>query len=76
MTQLKPFPVEHNKEYNWVFAEYSKLANKYPNRWIAFANKKVLSSGKELSEVMKKAHELIDWDEIPHLFIEKGIHIY
>lgn len=72
----KPFPKEHNKEYDWVYSVYHKLAKKYPNMWIAFANKKILARGKSLSKVMKKAHKLIDWEEIPHLFIERGIHIY
>ncbi len=71
----KPFPKDHNKEYDWVYSIYHKLAKKYPNMWIAFANKKILARGKSLSKVMEKAHELINWDEITHLFIENGIHI-
>ena len=72
----KPFPKDHNKEYDWVYSIYHKLAKKYPNMLIAFAKKKILARGKSLYKVMEKAHKLINWEEIPHLFIEKGIHIY
>jgi hypothetical protein len=76
-TKTQPFPKKLNKEYKWLSGTYPDLSKKYPNMWIAFFNEKIISSGKSLVKVLKEAHKKLPTEpEIPHTFIEKGIHIY
>lgn len=70
------FPPQQQREYDWAFAHYHQLAKRYPNQWVAFANRKVLAAGPRLNRVMLKAHEQVDWPHIPHLFVESGVHFY
>ena len=75
-TQPTLFPQPIQREYDWAFAHYHALAKRYPNQWVAFANRRVLAGGPRLDHVLAKAHRQIDWPEIPHLFVESGIHFY
>ena len=66
-----------NREYKWAFSQYSKLAKKYPNEWVAFLSRRILAHGNDLGHVVQKAKKTLKEDrEIPTIFIEKGIHIY
>ena len=73
-TRLFPEPLQG--EYDWAFAHYGDLAKRYPNQWIAFADHHVLAAGHCLNDVLAKAHEDVDWPHIPHLFVERGVHLY
>ncbi len=75
-TRTRIFPPEQQRDYDWAFAHYHKLAKRYPNQWVAFANRRVLAGGPRLDRVMKKAHAQLDRPHIPHLFVESGIHFY
>lgn len=44
--------------------------------WIAVADKKVLVASKDLGEVGKKAHTMVNREDIPYIFVEDGIHVY
>ena len=70
------FPKPLQREYDWAFAHYPQLARRYPNQWIAFAHRRVLAAGPNLRQVLAKAHQQFDWPEIPHLFVEAGVHVY
>lgn len=73
-TRLFPEPLQ--REYDWAFSHYAQLAQRYPNQWVAVANRRVLAGGGNLARVLKQAHEQLDWPHIPHLFVEAGIHFY
>ena len=70
------FPEPQQREYDWAFRHYHELAKKYPNQWVAFAHHRVLAAGRRLNRVLEEAHRQIDWPEIPHLFVESGVHFY
>lgn len=72
----KPLPRRWEAEYDWAFAHYHELATRYPNEWIAFAHHRVLAHGKELMRVLNQARRKVREREIPHLFVERGIHVY
>ena len=74
--QAKPVPRTWKREYDWAFAHYPELARRYPNEWIAFANAQVLAHGKALMVVLNRAKQKVRESEIPHLFVERGIHVY
>jgi hypothetical protein len=73
-TALFPKPLQ--QEYDWAFAHYAQLVKRYPDQWVAFAHRRVVAAGRNLARVLERAHEQVDWPEIPHLFVEKGIHVY
>lgn len=74
----KPVPHYLKEECDWAYSEavYPKLARKYPNRWIALAHHRVVASGKNLMKVLSNARQHVDWEEIPLVFVERGIHVY
>jgi len=78
MAHPKPVPRYLQEECDWAYSEtvYPKLAEKYPNRWIALAHHRVIASGKNLMKVLAQARRHVDWDEIPLVFVERGIHVY
>ena len=75
-TRPKPVPRYWRTEYDWAFAHYPELAQRYPNEWIAFAHHRVLAHGKALTDVLTQAKRKARVREIPHLFVERGIHVY
>ena len=66
------------EEEDWAYAPtvYPQLARKYPNRWIAVAHHRVVASGTNLMKVHAAARRKTGWQEIPLVFVERGIHIY
>ena len=72
----QPVPRGWEGEYDWAFAHYPELAKRYPNEWIAFAHRRVLAHGKALITVLNRARRKVREREIPHLFVERGIHVY
>jgi len=63
-------------DQQWGFQHHTELLEKYKDVWVAISNKKVVSAGKDLSEVKKKAKEKTGKDEITVMFVECGAHIY
>lgn len=76
MKNPKPAPKYIEEELDWAYSIYPELEKKYPDMWIAVFGKKVLSYGKSLKKVLEKARAKTGLRDIPHLFVEKGIHIY
>lgn len=74
--RVRLFPKPEQREYDWAFAHYHELAKRYPNEWVAFAHRRVLAAGPHLIRVLAKARQQVDWEHIPHLFVEAGIHVY
>ena len=73
-TRLFPEPLQ--SEYDWAFAHYRQLVERYPEQWVAFANHRILAGGRNLARVLAKAHQQVNWPHIPHLFVEAGVHVY
>lgn len=75
-----PLPSPASKEYwedsDWALEHSSEISQKYPNQWVAIADKKVVAAGKDGSEVEKMATEKIGKREFVIIFAEKGIHVY
>ncbi len=71
------FPKPVQKEYDWAFDHYTELAKRYPDQWVAFSNHRILAAGPRLNLVLEKARrQQVDLPQIPHLFVETGLHIY
>lgn len=76
LKEPKPGAKHWNDEIDWAFAHYHELVKLYPNEWVAVGHKRVLAHGKALMPVLMQARRQIHWRDIPHLFVEKGIHVY
>lgn len=76
MTELRPLSKRYTEDLNWAFGHYAELVTKHPNKWIAVANKKILGVAISSSKALAIARKKIKREQIPVLFIEKGMHVY
>ena len=78
MQRPKPDANHWKDERDWAYSEavYPQLARKYANRWIAVARHQVIAAGKDVTKVLAQARRKVDWEEIPLVFVERGIHVY
>ena len=60
----------------WAHRNYQNLSKKYPNKWIAVLNKKVISFSESLAKVKKETARIAEGRDFPILFVEKGAHVY
>ena len=65
-------------ERDWAYSEavYPTLVRRYPNRWVAIAHHRVIAAGRNVMKVVAEARRKVDWEEIPLVFVERGIHVY
>jgi len=68
------FPEKIQQDYDWAFANYAKIAKRYPNQWVAFSNRRILAAGPKIKDLLEKAGR--QGSHLPHLFFESGIHVY
>jgi len=73
---MKKIPKEFWDDMRWGREHRSELLDKYTNQWVAIVDKKVISSGKDLSKVEEEAKWKTHKKQIPTLFIDSGEHIY
>jgi hypothetical protein len=64
------------EDAEWAWENYGELQKKIKNVWIAIAAKKIISWGKNLTEVECKAEALLDKKDFVTIFIESGATIY
>ncbi|MEW6609276.1 MAG: DUF5678 domain-containing protein [bacterium] len=76
MKEPKPIPKEYTEDFNWAYEHYSEWTRSYPDMWVAVANKEVVVTSKDLGEVKKIAHQKVDREDIPYIFIEAKTHVY
>ena len=69
-------PKEYWNDSKWANDNFSEIVKEYPNLWVAIVNKKVVASGKIISDVRKTAQAKTKREHFPVLFAEKGIHVY
>lgn len=64
------------KDDKWAHKNYQILSKRYPNKWVAVLNRKVISFSESLAKVKKEAERIAKGKDFPILFIEKGAHVY
>ena len=69
-------PKEFWDDMKWGRVHYSELVRKYPDKWIAIVDKKVISSGESIKKIRKEAMEKTGRKHIPVIFVEFGAHVY
>jgi hypothetical protein len=59
MKRPKPVPKRYTEDFDWAWDHYSEWMKKYPDMWVAVADRKVIAASKDLGEVKKTAHSKI-----------------
>jgi len=72
----KPPPKEYWDDVKWAEEHYAELTRQYPNQWVAVVDQRVVSAGRSLRQVLNEAKACTDRPEFPHLFVERGVHVY
>ena len=71
---------KHPKRYwedeEWANEHYGELVKKYPDRWVAVVNKKVVAAGLDIKKIKAIARKKTGERLIPVLFIEGSPAIY
>jgi len=75
---VKIEPEEFWEDMKWGEENYSDLMRKYPEKWVAIVDKKVVGVGRSISEAEKEAYKKtgIEIKRIPVIFVERGANIY
>ena len=62
----------------WSEEHHSELMVKFPDKWVAIVDRKIVASDESIKEVEIKAEKITgkDRSEIPVVFVECGEHIY
>lgn len=60
----------------WIEAHYSEFVDKYPDQWIAVANRQIIAHGRNRAMVKKMAEKKIKDRPFPLVFVECGNHVY
>ena len=71
-------PKEYFEDIEWAESNYSELMRKYPEKWVAIIDKKIVGVGKSINEAEKEAYKKTDVEikRIPVIFVERGANIY
>ena len=66
------------EDVKWGLNNYFNLMKKYPDKWVAVVNKKIVSYGENIEKVELNAEKKSGKSkkDIPVFFVEKGAHIY
>ncbi len=71
-----PAPKYVVDDYRWADTHHNELAKKYPEKWVAVVNKKVVSHGSQADRVLAKAHRCTPRPDVALVFIESRLHFY
>ena len=64
------------EDKEWAHANYTKLQEKYVNKWVAVYNKKVVAVADGPEDARKEAQKKTGIREIPVIFVESGQNLY
>lgn len=74
--KIDPTPQRYWDDEDWLDEHIMDITRQYPDMWVGVVNKKIVSSGENLGDVIKKAIELTGESHIFTHFVEKGMRIY
>lgn len=66
------------EDVKWGLNNYFNLMKKYPDKWVAIVDKRIVSAGENIDKVESEAAKKSGKDKknIPVVFVERGAHIY
>ncbi len=69
---LKDIPKEFWEDRKWADENYSELVKKYPNKWVAIVDKKVIAVSDGTGKFLEKARRETGRQHIPTIFVDVG----
>jgi hypothetical protein len=76
MKAQEKHPKRYWEDEKWAFEHYAELVKKYPDKWVAVINKKVVSAGIDIQKIEKIARKKTGKTLFPVIFIESSSAIY
>jgi len=76
MNEFKQIPKEFWDDDEWAEKHYPELQKRFRDQWVAVANKKVITHGKNLAKVEEEARLKTGKRHISVTFVESGDHVY
>jgi len=64
------------EDWNWAREHISELTIKYPDKWVAIFEKKVIAANSELGRAEDEAREKISEKRIPLIFVGSRASVY
>lgn len=68
-------PVGFWEDHTWALTHYADLCKKYPDMWVVIANKKVVASGKDLTNKTKESIRIKIGRPVVKLYLESHVRI-
>lgn len=76
MKAQEKHPKRYWEDQNWAIEHYAELIKKYPDKWVAVVNKKVVAAGESIRKIREISKKKTGETLIPVLFIESSPAIY
>ena len=73
---MKEIPKRYWEDDAWADEHYEELVKKFPQKWVAVVNKKVVSVGDSPTRVREEATKKTGVEHIPLTFVEQSIVVY
>ena len=58
MNQEMQFITEVQNENQWLQSHYEEIQRKYPNKFVAVANRRIIATGEKMEAVAKSVREI------------------
>ena len=62
--------------WNWAREYMSELTVKYPDKWVAIFEEKVIAANSELGKAEDESRAKVSEKRIPLIFVGSGAHVY
>lgn len=71
-------PKDFWDDLKWGREKYPELVRKYPDKWVAIVDKKIVAVGESIKKIEDEAEKKTGKPKevIPVIFIECGSHVY
>ena len=76
MEKIEDEPQEYLDDLKWARAHYSELVDKYPDKWVAIVEAKIVAVGDSINGIREEAKRTTGRIRVPVMFVECGSHVY
>jgi len=73
---MKKIPKRYWDDDRWAMEHYDNLMSKYPQKWVAIVNGKVVAVADGPKDAREKARKKTGKKYIPVTFVESGLNLY
>ncbi|MGQ9627938.1 MAG: DUF5678 domain-containing protein [Anaerolineae bacterium] len=66
---------EYIEDQQWALENYGDLCGKYPDKWIAIVDKKVVAAGDNIEKIRAEAFQKTGREDVPVIFVEGTVRV-